>query len=130
MKRLADLIPGDWRSIIFADGADLNSPGIYEWKVDGVSVYVGKFTKGYRPRREYCRNVFKLCNGLPYRPGNLDGFRWIHRRLAHAYRAGSTIEVVILENCPTSQHRERENFHRKLRGLRDGGDASEFALGF
>ena len=91
-------------------GVDIDRPGLYEWRIEGTGSYIGQYRWISRPRREYGLNVARLINGLPYRKGNLDGFRRIHRELAAALMEGRRIELVILENGerPALNDRERE----------------------
>jgi len=60
------LHPG-WYREIAAPGVDPELPGLYEWRIDGVGIYVGQFTHASRPRREYGLNVGRLLAGRPYR---------------------------------------------------------------
>lgn len=76
-----------------------NSAGIYEWRIDGVGIYVGK-SKNLRSRfREYKNNLRKLINKLPYRKNNPDGFRNVHQALFKAYQNHTAIKFSILEFC-------------------------------
>jgi hypothetical protein len=91
-------LPRDWYICVVADGVDKKKPGIYEWRIEGVGTYIGKFTRIRRPTKEYGRNVMNLLNEKPYRRGNKDGFRRIHRALERAHREGREIRLTILEN--------------------------------
>jgi hypothetical protein len=82
---------------------DEASPLIYLWEVsDGANViyrYVGKAQRGARPpRTHYRRNVRNLLRNLPYRPGNRDGYREVHRQLACAVRNGHDITLRFVRN--------------------------------
>ena len=99
------------RELIIVEGVDTNLLGIYAWKIEGVGVYVGKYTKKSRPLREYNKNVRRLLNGQPYRPQKPNGYRVIHRALAKAVQEGSNIELHILENCSAGNHNEREQHY-------------------
>ena len=101
-------LPRSWFEFRIADGADCSRPGLYEWHIEGVGRYIGKFKRINRPRKEYGRNVARLINGLPYRKGKPDGFRRIHVELAQAVRSGRRIELTILENPPLADINRRE----------------------
>jgi hypothetical protein len=100
----------DWYFIVRADGTEAQS-GIYDWRIihsDGTqSCYIGRFTAASR-FRSYERGIYRLLNGLPYRPGNPTGFRKVHHHLAAAVRNGLRVERRIVENCPTDRLIERE----------------------
>ena len=100
----------DFRILVVTEGAALDAPGVYSWTIDGVGVYVGKYTRKSRPLLEYNNNVRNLISGRPYRKSKADGFRIIHRELAKALLAQIPIRLTIIENChPTELHsRERE----------------------
>ena len=95
---------------IVAKGVDPNRPGIYVWAIQGVGAYVGKYTWGTRPTRDYERNVRRLLAGKPYRLNKPDKWRKIHRALAAAVRDGRSIFLAILMNGSAEelQARERE----------------------
>jgi hypothetical protein len=101
-------------SVIIVDGVNLDRPGIYEWRITypdfSKQIYIGKYTRGNRPTREYRRNVERLLHGRPYRKNNPDGFRLIHRESAQAALNGREIVLTVLENVPPEDlfRRERE----------------------
>ena len=83
---------------------DDSIPLIYMWEIrnhrDEV-VYrdVGRSLHGAkRPRVDYQRNVANLRDGLPYRPGNPNGFREVHRWLYQATLEGFAIKLYLLRN--------------------------------
>lgn len=98
----------DFRTLVVAEGATLDTPGLYTWTIEGVGVYVGKFTRKSRPLREYNKNVRNLISGRPYRKGNVDGFRTIHRELAKALQSQIPIGLTIVENRSPSELNSRE----------------------
>lgn len=98
----------DVRQLIVADGVSLDLPGIYAWKIEGIGLYIGKFTRKSRPLREYNKNVTRLLRGEMYRPQNPMGFRPVHRALARAVDDGLGIELHILENCSPDNLDTRE----------------------
>ncbi|HEY1604500.1 MAG TPA: hypothetical protein VGF77_02770 [Allosphingosinicella sp.] len=98
----------DWFTLRLLDGATLDEPGLYQWHIEGVGSYVGKFKRKSRPLRHYHRNVRRLLAGLPYRANNPDGFRQIHRELADAVKAGKAIVLTIVENPDLAELNRRE----------------------
>ncbi|HEX7751125.1 MAG TPA: hypothetical protein VF440_01870 [Novosphingobium sp.] len=101
----------EWFTIRFIDEASLDLPGIYRWEIDGIEVYVGRYTRASRPLREYRNNVARIHDSRPYRRADPDGFRTIHRALAQAALERRQIELVILENCHPDRLNERERWH-------------------
>jgi hypothetical protein len=49
-----------WFDFVVADGVDRNQPGIYEWNIEGVGIYIGKYNSIRRPMREYVLNVERV----------------------------------------------------------------------
>ena len=90
----------DWFALDVADQVDLAGPGVYAWRVNGAVVYVGKATKLRSRLRGYRNNVRKISDGRPYRRGEPEGFRRIHRALAEARMAGHTVVFSVIESCP------------------------------
>lgn len=83
---------------------------IYMWEIyalDGTVVgrYVGKAKNGSkRPIKHYRRNVDRLLSGKPYRKSNPEGFRKVHRALAHAVTSGYGIKLFFLTNVAHDQN--------------------------
>jgi hypothetical protein len=100
-------LPDDWYSLTITKGANRDLPGLYEFKIDGVGSYIGKYTNFSERCKLYRRNVCNLLNKKPYRKGKPDRFRRIHRELAEAVRAGKLIELIILENQPPGDRLNR-----------------------
>jgi hypothetical protein len=65
------VLAADWHVEIHVAGVDQNRPGVYEWRIEGVGVYIGQYTRTSRPRREYGKNVSNILNGRPYRKGKV-----------------------------------------------------------
>ncbi len=102
---------------------DERQPLIYLWEVtDGDGVvgyrYVGKSINGsHRPKAAYRLNVNHLLDGKPYRKGNPDGFRVVHRRLADATRGGAKIQLSLICNVgPGEDIFERERHWQAVHG--------------
>ena len=119
-------LPADWYRYVVATGAREDVPGIYEWRIDGVGIYIGKFKRIRRPTREYGLNVQRILRGQPYRKGKPAQFRHIHRALEEAYRAGLPITLTILENPPVEEINRREAELIQERGTLNGPVGVEF----
>ena len=83
---------------------DPSLPLIYLWQIidehgEVCFPYVGKAKRGAsRPMNHYVRNVRNLIAKRPYRKGNPDGYRVVHRRLADAQTRGLTVRLIFLCN--------------------------------
>lgn len=113
-------LPPGWYAYVVAEGACEDVPGIYEWRIEGIGTYIGKFKRIRRPTREYGCNVVRLLNERPYRKGSPLGFRRIHRELAQAVRVGWLITLTILENPPVADLNRREAQLIRERGTLNG----------
>lgn len=105
-----------WFEIEVEPGATLDRPGIYEWRIEGVGSYIGKFGSKSRPLNHYRRNVARLLDGRPYRKSKPDAFRHIHHALAAAVTAGTPVTLKILENPSATDINRRELELIALRG--------------
>lgn len=92
------LLPLDWYTREKLEGVQDDLPGIYEWRIDGVGVYIGKYGKIDRPTKEYGRNLNRMLNGQEYRLGKGNAYRYIHHKLLAAHKEGAKITLTILEN--------------------------------
>lgn len=113
-----------WYNEIKVPGIDPAKPGIYEWRIEGIGVYVGQYTRSSRPYQHYARNVTNILNNRPYRKGKPDGFRAIHRQLAEAVRKRSRITLTLLENVehkPARNRREQAMIDESRREATRGG---------
>ena len=108
---------------VVADGVDLTRPGIYEWRIEGVGTYIGKYKSISRPQRAYARNVANLLAGRPYRKTKPDRFRAIHHALAEAVRRRCFVTLTILENAPPWEIDDRERKLIAERGTLNGSCA-------
>lgn len=120
IRNPTELLPLGWYQYILTDGVNETLPGIYEWRIEGVGSYIGKYSQIRRPKWEYEKNVLKILNGWPYRPRKPDKFRRIHRELAKAHRDGRHITLIILENVDPSSLNQRENELITERGALNG----------
>jgi hypothetical protein len=111
-------------------GIDHAQPGIYEWRIDGIGVYIGQYTNVTRPRRAYGVSVANRLAGRPYRKGNPSGFRAIHIALAKAVCCNRIepgkigITLTILENQidkESRNRRERALIAERRREAQKGG---------
>jgi hypothetical protein len=103
------VLPRDWYRYIVVDGVREDSPGIYEWQIEGRGSYIGKYKTINRPTRAYTRNVANLLNKRPYRLNKPDAFRRIHRELEQAHRDRRKITLIILENVDPADINRREH---------------------
>lgn len=106
----------EWFSLVVEPGVDQKKPGIYEWNIQGVGSYIGKYTHISRPLKEYSRNVNRLLYKLHYRPKNPEGFRHIHRMLAEARVARTPITLILVENVEPARLNDREQKLIRTRG--------------
>jgi ADP-ribosylglycohydrolase/protein-tyrosine phosphatase len=104
----AKVMPRRWHEYVVGEHIDRGKPGIYEWRIDGVGTYIGKYKRISRPEREYGRNIARRLSNKPYRKSKPDNFRRIHVALAAAVRSGRKITLVILENVPEGDINARE----------------------
>jgi len=50
-NRDAVRLPVGWFTFVGVEGVDCDVPGLYEWKIDGVGTYIGKYISISRPKR-------------------------------------------------------------------------------
>ncbi len=98
----------DWYAVICDDQLSLDSPGIYEWRLTGIGVYVGKALKLRRRIRAYPNNVRRMLIGLPWHGNAMKDYRTIHHSLRRAFDESLPVAVVILENCDAGVIAARE----------------------
>jgi hypothetical protein len=113
---IVDPLPEAWYSEVMIEGVNRREPGIYEWCIEGVGSYIGRYSKISRPLRHYARNVRNLLNGQPYRKGEPEKYRHIHHKLAEAVRSNRKITLTILENGAAEDLPRREKELIKARG--------------
>jgi hypothetical protein len=113
------LLPEDWYTFVVAEGVDTKQPGLYEWHIEGVGSYIGKYKSIDRPKKQYSRNVQNLLDGKPYRK-SYAAFRRIHHELAEAHKSEKKITLTILENCSPEEINARELLLIKERGRLNG----------
>lgn len=112
----AQKLPDGWYEFVVPPDVQLDRPGIYEWAIDGLGRYIGKYKWINRPRLEYGRNVNRLLAGKPYRKSKPGGFRLIHTALFNAWRDGRQIRLTILENVDPANIDAREQELIRERG--------------
>jgi len=96
---------------VFDRLVDASLPGLYEWRIEGIGVYIGQYTHSTRLRREYGMNIARLVEGRLYRRGKPDGFRPIHHHLALAVGAKTLVTLTFLENQPDKDARNARARH-------------------
>ena len=95
-------------------------PGLYEWQIEGVGSYIGKYKRISRPLKHYARNIKNLLRGKAYQKGKPSRFRRIHHELADAVRSGKAIRLIILENRSPADINQREQEQIAERGTLNG----------
>lgn len=108
------LRPG-WYTRDIPDHVSLNSPGIYEWRIDGVGIYVGKAKRLKSRLDAYPRNVRGIVLGVPWHGQEGRRYRPVHYSLHRAYEDGTVATVGVLEVCEVADLIERERFWIELR---------------
>lgn len=102
---------------LFKNAIDEFSPLIYMWEIytqEGVLVgrYVGKAKNGAkRPQKHYQRNIRNFLAGKPYRKGNPEGYRKIHRALAEATQKDYQITLQYI--CNINEYENINDIERK-----------------
>lgn len=118
------ILDPNWYTEITLPGVDCKLPGLYEWRIEQVGIYVGQYTRSTRPRREYGKNVANILSNRPYRKGKPTAFRAVHQQLAQAVRDQRRITLTILENEIDKAARnrlERELIMQRRREADQGG---------
>lgn len=115
-SRVPTLLRENWYVHVGEDQCDLLRPGVYEWRIEGVGLYVGK-AKLLRNRiRAYPRNVRQMMDGHPWHGNPEKEYRPIHEALREAYEKGRLVTLTVLENCDTAkQAAEREQWWIEMR---------------
>jgi hypothetical protein len=98
-----------WYSRVDAD-FDPCLPGVYEWRIPGVGLYVGKAKALHKRINEYPNNIRRMLDGLSWHGDPTKNYRLIHHELRKAYEEGRLVSVVVLENCESSKRAERERW--------------------
>jgi hypothetical protein len=112
----------NWFRDVSAPDSDKSGSGIYEWRIEGVGVYVGQAKRLASRMRAYPNNVRRLLAGLSWHGGQRQ-FRDVHRRLSEAHEEGTPVTFRILENCSPDilNERERHWIGFRKREAEDGG---------
>lgn len=105
----------NWYRLTNEHAFDLDAAGIYEWRIEGIGLYIGK-AKRLRSRiRAYPNNVRRMIEGLPWHGNPNKSYRPVHQELRSAYEANIVITLAILENCSIEDRAARERAWIKLR---------------
>ncbi len=94
---------------------DLDQPGIYEWRIDGVGVYIGKALRLKSRLRAYPNNVRRMLQGLHWHGDATRDYRPIHHALRDAHDSQALVVVRVLELCSPEARNEREQYWIRLR---------------
>lgn len=108
-------ISNDWFEVFCADGLSLDLPGIYEWRVETIGVYVGKAKRLKSRIRAYPNNVRRMTLGQPWHGNPERDYRPIHYALLRAYSENLPVSAVVLENCEAELRASRERHWIALR---------------
>lgn len=104
---------------------DIKSAGIYEWRIEGVGIYVGKAARLHRRIRAYPNNVRRMVEGLFWHGNPNKKYRPVHYALREAHDAGTRVTVAVLETCDseweTRKRLEREWIARRRAEEKNGG---------
>lgn len=111
----SSLLRHGWYVREIEETLDLDLPGIYEWRIDGVGVYVGKALRLKSRLRAYPNNVRRMLQGLHWHGDPTRNYRSIHHALRDAHEAGTLVVVRVLEACASEARNEREQYWIKLR---------------
>lgn len=105
----------DWYALRNEEGFDLEKPGIYEWRIEGVGAYVGKALTLRKRIRAYPNNVRRMLKGLHWHGDPTREYRPIHKALHAAHIAGTPVQISVLESCESSNRAAREQYWIKRR---------------
>lgn len=118
MKTSGVLREGWYRRDVDA-AIDLDQPGIYEWRIEGVGVYVGKALRLKRRLSHYPNNVRRMLQGLPWHGNSARNYRPIHQALRDAHDAQTVVVVRVLEVCAAEARGDREQHWIALRRVEE-----------
>lgn len=105
----------DWYAREIEATLDLERPGIYEWRIEGAGVYVGKALRLKSRLSAYPNNVRRMLQGLPWHGDPTRSYRPIHHALRQAHDARTAVVVSVLEVCTSEARNEREQYWIWLR---------------
>jgi hypothetical protein len=105
----------EWWRRDFDGALDLDQPGVYEWRIEGVGIYVGKALRLKRRLGHYPNNVRRMLQGLPWHGDPAKDYRPIHHALRQAYEQKLAISVTVLEVCDRDTRSDREQYWISLR---------------
>lgn len=105
----------DWYIREIEASLDLDQPGIYEWRIEGVGIYIGKALRLKNRLRAYPNNVRRMLRGLEWHGDPTRSYRPIHHALRDAYETHAIVVVRVLEVCTPETRNEREQYWINLR---------------
>lgn len=103
------LLRADWYRREIDASLDLDQPGIYEWRIEGIGIYVGKALRLKRRLAHYPNNVLRMIQGLPWHSNPTKDYRAIHHALRRAYEEKLSVSVTVLETCTADVRKARED---------------------
>jgi len=111
----SSLLREGWYVREIEETLDLDLSGIYEWRIEGVGVYVGKAKRLKSRLRAYPNNVRRMLQGLPWRKNSSRPHRPVHSALQDAHEAQTNVVVRVLEVCLPDVLHDREQYWIRLR---------------
>lgn len=87
-----------WYRLDARPGADLDQPGIIEWRVEGHGIEVGKATRIRDRIDDAAGSLRDMLAGTDYHIAGSD-FRALHYALLAAYQQQTPIVLAVLETC-------------------------------
>jgi hypothetical protein len=99
-----------WYSIDVDKEFEPDASGIYEWRITGIGIYVGKAMRLWSRIRDYPNNVRRMIDGQAWHGNPARDYRPIHYALRRAHDEGLPASVTILEICDANLRSERERY--------------------
>jgi hypothetical protein len=121
---MPNMTSNEWFSVV-SGGFDLGLAGIYEWRISGIGIYVGKAALLTKRIRAYPNNVRRMGQNLPWHGNPNKSYRLIHHALLQARAERLPVEVHVLENCALDDRSAREHYwiQRRANEAAHGGPA-------
>ena len=112
-----------WYTEVLTPGVDDKQPCLYEWRIEGVGVYIGQCENIKRPRSQFGGTLFDLLNRLQYGKSQRDASQRFHQELRKALGIHA-ITLTLLENVRDKSRRnqrEREVMEDRRKAALQGG---------
>ena len=99
-----------WYTFVNDLKADLDLPGIYEWRIPDVGLYVVQASKLRSRLADYENNILRMLEGMPYHGDPKRDYRPIHYELLRAHNQGVSVIAAVLENCHARVCHQRKQY--------------------